>query len=254
MGRKLVAGNWKMNGTVDDIGEIVAIDGALADHPTVDAAIFPPTTLLACAAGAVKALGLGGQDCHTHPSGAFTGSVSAGMLRSAGADYVILGHSERRVAGGETSATVRMKTETAIAAGLIAVICVGETSIERERGEAISVVQDLVAQSMPADATAASVIVAYEPLWSIGTGTTPCIDQIVEIHSAIRRRLSETTPDGERVRLLYGGSVSASNALAIMSATDVDGVLVGGASLRAASFVPIVAAAAAAGVQTSAVG
>ena len=242
MRRKLAAGNWKMNGTGDSLDEIRALAEARdgdGDGDAVDVLICPPATLIARAADvAGGALAIGGQDCHPAGSGAHTGDISAAMLREAGASHVILGHSERRADHGETDADVRAKAEAAHAAGLIAVICVGETLDEREAGRTLDVVRGQLAGSLPEGATDDNTVVAYEPVWAIGTGKVPTLDQIGEVHGALRAALGAR--DG--IRLLYGGSVKGSNAAEIFAVPEVDGALVGGASLKASDFGPIVAA------------
>ena len=230
--RKLIAGNWKMNGSVAALAEIDAI-AAAAMPLAVDVAICPPFTLIERACG--RGVAIGAQDCHAKASGAYTGCVAAPMLAEAGATYCIVGHSERRHDNHETDADVRAKAEAAIDAGMIAIVCVGETLAEREAGDAVAVVRKQLAGSLPGilDKT----VVAYEPVWAIGTGRTPTPDDVAEMHGEIRKIV------GPDVRILYGGSVKASNAAELLHVTDVDGALVGGASLTAAEFVPIVAAA-----------
>ena len=239
MRRKLAAGNWKMNGTGDSLGEIAALAGVATG--AVDILICPPATLLARAAAAAgEGIAIGGQDCHAATSGAHTGDVSAGMLADAGASHVILGHSERRADHGESDAMVRAKTEAAHAAGLVAVVCIGETLEEREAGRTLDVARGQLAGSLPEGTTAANTVVAYEPVWAIGTGKVPTLEQIGEVHGALRQALSARGAEG--IRLLYGGSVKGSNAAEIFAVPDVDGALVGGASLKAADFGPIVEA------------
>jgi triosephosphate isomerase len=244
MRRKLAAGNWKMNGTRASLTEVAAL---IAQHPApfVDLLLCPPATLVAAmtAAKGDHPLAVGGQDCHAKASGAHTGDVSAAQLRDAGASHVIVGHSERRTDHGETDATVRAKAEAAIAEGLTAVICIGETLAEREAGTTLAVVGTQLAGSIPDSATAATAVVAYEPVWAIGTGKVPTLDQIAEVHAAIRAALRARFGDeGMAMRILYGGSVKPDNAAAIFAVADVDGALVGGASLKAADFSPIIAA------------
>jgi triosephosphate isomerase (TIM) len=228
---KLIVGNWKMNGSVAALAEI---DEIAKDVPEgVDVVICPPATLIAHASG--RGVVIGAQDCHAKASGAHTGCVSAAMLVEAGAVYCIVGHSERRTDNGETDADVRAKAEAAIAAGMTAIVCVGETLTERDAGEAIAVVKRQLGGSLPGilDKT----VVAYEPVWAIGTGRTPLAEDIAEMHGAIR---SIAGPD---MRILYGGSVKPANAAELLHVENVDGALVGGASLTAADFLPIVAAA-----------
>ena len=242
--RKLAAGNWKMNGTRAALAEVEALLAAHPD-PQCDMLLCPPATLIAqmAAQTAASRLAVGGQDCHEKPSGAHTGDISAAMLADAGASHVILGHSERRADHGETDALVAAKTSAAWAAGLIAVICVGETEGERDAGRTLDVVGAQLAGSVPAGATAANTVIAYEPVWAIGTGRTPTLAEIAEVHDFIRRSLTGTFgPEANGMRLLYGGSVKPSNAVEIFAVKDVDGALVGGASLKASDFGAIVAA------------
>ncbi|WP_217352566.1 triose-phosphate isomerase [Sphingomonas sp. ID1715] len=241
--RKLVAGNWKMNGSLAQLAELDAIAAAAEAHPAVDVAICPPFTLIAAAVQLGK-VPIGAQDVHPNEKGAHTGDVSAGMLKEAGARVVIVGHSERRADHGETSALVRAKAEAAIVAGLIAIVCVGETEEQRLAGRAVEVVDEQLAGSVPSGAAAASLVIAYEPVWAIGTGRTPTTDDVAQMHAAIRARLATLIgAAAEEVRILYGGSVKPSNAAELMAVPNVDGALVGGASLTAADFVPIVEAA-----------
>ncbi|EEW25741.1 triose-phosphate isomerase [Rhodobacter ferrooxidans] len=241
--KKLAAGNWKMNGTAASLAEVQAL---LAAHPApkCEMLLCPPATLLAQMAWAAKGsvLAVGGQDCHAKASGAHTGDISAAMLKDAGAAYVILGHSERRADHGETDAQVRAKAEAALAAGLVAVVCVGETEAQRDAGTTLDVIDSQLAGSVP-EATAATLVVAYEPVWAIGTGRTPTLAEIAEVHAFLRARLTDRFgADAAGVRLLYGGSVKPSNAAEIFGLPNVDGALVGGASLKAADFGAIVAA------------
>ncbi|MGV8986630.1 MAG: triose-phosphate isomerase [Cypionkella sp.] len=242
--KKLAAGNWKMNGTSASLAEVSAL---IAAHPApaCDMLLCPPATLLAQMNWAARgsALQIGGQDCHAKASGAHTGDVSAAMLKDAGAAYVIVGHSERRADHGETNAQVKAKAEAALAADLIAVVCLGETEAQRDAGETLALCGSQLHGSIPADATAANLVVAYEPVWAIGTGRTPTLDQIAEVHGFLRAELVKALgEDGQGVRILYGGSVKPSNAAEIFAVKDVDGALVGGASLKAADFGAIVAA------------
>ncbi|WP_273525085.1 triose-phosphate isomerase [Rhodosalinus sediminis] len=245
MRRRLAAGNWKMNGSRAALAEIAALAEAFP-APASEIVLCPPATLLAPAAARAEgtALRLGGQDCHAEPRGAHTGDIAAPMLAEAGAAYVILGHSERRADHGETSAQVRAKAAAAQAAGLTAIVCVGESLAERDAGETLSIVGAQMAESIPEDATAEALVLAYEPVWAIGTGRTASSAQIAEVHDFMRaeltRRFGAGTGDG--VRLLYGGSVKGANAAEIFATSNVDGALVGGASLTAADFGPIVAA------------
>jgi triosephosphate isomerase len=247
MARKLAAGNWKMNGTGADLAEVAA----LLDPPRpagVEVLLCPPATLLhRMAALAAGRIALGGQDCHAAASGAHTGDVSAAMLAEAGASYVILGHSERRADHGETDAQVAAKAAAALAAGLVPVICVGETEAQRDAGTTLSVVTAQLAGSVPTGTDPARLVVAYEPVWAIGTGRTPTLPEIAEVHAALRAALAGAFGAAAAdVPLLYGGSVKPGNAAAIFALPEVDGALVGGASLKAADFGPIVAALAAA--------
>lgn len=242
--RKLVAGNWKMNGSLAALAELDAIAAAAARVP-VDVAVCPPATLIASARARQPGLALGGQDCHWNASGAHTGCLAVAMLAEAGAAFVILGHSERRADNHETSDEVRRKAEAAIAGGLTAIVCVGETEAERDRGEAIAVVTAQLSASLPANATPDSLVIAYEPVWAIGTGRTPTAGDIAEMHAEIRQALIEAIGrQGMEVRILYGGSVKPANARELLHIANVDGALVGGASLKAADFVPIIEAAA----------
>jgi triosephosphate isomerase len=244
MRRKLAAGNWKMNGLPEDLAEISALMAANAS-PLIDILICPPATLLAPTSSlrGGHALRLGGQDCHASSAGAHTGDVSAEMLRAAGADYVILGHSERRAAYGETDATIAAKASAANGAGLIAVICLGESLHQREAGQTLAVVAAQLAASVPQTATAQNTVIAYEPIWAIGTGRVPTLPQIAEVHTKLRADLAQRFgSDGAAMRLLYGGSVKPSNAAEIFALPDVDGALVGGASLKAADFGAIISA------------
>jgi triosephosphate isomerase (TIM) len=241
--RKLIAGNWKMNGSLAALGELEGIAAAAAANPDVDVAICPPATLIAPAAARVPGLMIGAQDCHWNESGAHTGCLSVAMLDEAGARLIIVGHSERRTDNGETSAEVRQKAKAVIGGGLIAIVCVGETEAERDEGRAVAVVTGQVADSVPATATGAEVVVAYEPVWAIGTGRTPSVEDVTEMHTAIRGQLiSSLGSEGGNVRILYGGSVKPSNAAELFHIPDVDGALVGGASLKAADFAGIIAA------------
>lgn len=242
--RKLVVGNWKMNGLAADLGEARAIGiGALGSEGSgVDVALCLPATLIERAAKALPGLAIGAQDVHRAASGAHTGDVSAEMLVDAGARLTIVGHSERRAGHGETDADVRAKAEAAVAAGLDVILCVGESLDVREAGQAIATVSKQLADSLPASSP--RLTVAYEPIWAIGTGKVPSVGDIAAMHAALRARLVESFgADGAGVRILYGGSVKASNAGEIFAIADVDGALVGGASLKAADFLPIVEAA-----------
>jgi len=240
--RKLVAGNWKMNGLAASaamLGELAAAHPA----PACDILICPPATLVARLAGGP--VPIGGQDCHWAPSGAHTGDIAAEMLADAGATAVILGHSERRADHGETNVTVAKKVHAAWRAGLLAIVCVGETEAERDANETLDVVGRQLAASVPDGATVANLAIAYEPVWAIGTGRTPTLAEIAQVHDFLRAQLSERfgAGTGAGIRLLYGGSVKPGNAAEIFTVANVDGALVGGASLTAADLGGIIAAA-----------
>ncbi len=244
MRRKLVAGNWKMNGSRAALAELDAIGAAAAAHPGVDVAVAVPATLIALAAERAPALPVGAQDIHFNDAGAHTGCVSAAMVKEAGARFTIVGHSERRGDQGETSQDVWAKAAAARRHGLDVILCVGETEAEREAGRAARVVQAQIEKSVPDDAAPDWFTLAYEPRWAIGTGRTPTMDEIAEVHAIARAKLRSlvgTAADG--IRILYGGSVTGANAAEILGTPDVDGALVGGASLTAAKFVPIIDAA-----------
>lgn len=245
MRRKLAAGNWKMNGMLADLGQLDRIM-ATCPAPGVDLLICLPATLVHAASlrCAPHPLQVGAQDCHRASAGAHTGDIAAAQLADAGATAVILGHSERRADHGEDSTTVRAKAEAAQAAGLWAVICIGETLAERDAGQTLDVIGAQLDASVPDSATGDNTVIAYEPVWAIGTGRIATTDQIAEVHGFIRARLiarfgAET---GGAFRLLYGGSVKPDNAAQIFAVQDVDGALVGGASLTADDFCPIIAA------------
>ena len=243
--RQLVAGNWKMNGTAASLSEIDAVKAGIG-NATCDVAICPPATLIAPAAAraAGSALMIGGQDCHPKANGAHTGDISAEMIADAGGKAVIVGHSERRADHKEGNELVRAKAEAGWRAGLLVILCIGETEAERKAGETNAVLSKQLAGSVPDGATAENMVVAYEPVWAIGTGLTASSDDIAAAHAHIRARLAERFGDGAKaVRILYGGSVKPSNAAEILALDDVDGALVGGASLKAADFLGIVAAA-----------
>jgi triosephosphate isomerase len=244
--RQLIAGNWKMNGLGASLGELDALARALAaDPPGADVLICPPATLIATAHRQVgHAVPIGAQDCHAEASGAYTGDISAEMLKDAGATSVIVGHSERRQYHGESDLMVNAKARAAWRAGLAAIVCVGETEDQRTRGEALDVVSQQLAGSVPEGSDASTTVVAYEPVWAIGTGKTPTSDEIVQMHAHIRSRLFARFGAGaSEMRLLYGGSVKSSNAKEILNLPNVDGALVGGASLKAKEFLAIVNAA-----------
>lgn len=246
--KALVAGNWKMNGLKASAKEVKALARLMAKAPKrakCDVLVCPPATLIPALKDAAKGskIAIGGQDCHANVSGAHTGDISAEMLKDAGAAYVIVGHSERRADHGETSAIVRDKALAAHRAGLVAIVCVGETEAQRDAGETLAVIREQLAQSLPKGITAKNTIVAYEPVWAIGTGRTPTADDVAKVHAAIRAALKKRfKAEGEAMRLLYGGSVKASNAAELMAVPNVNGALVGGASLKAADFNGIIAA------------
>ncbi|MCC6829637.1 MAG: triose-phosphate isomerase [Novosphingobium sp.] len=241
-----IVGNWKMNGTRAMLAEARAIDRAASRFPGVQVALAPPFTLVHAMREAVQEIGVGGQDCHVQPGGAFTGDISAPILADAGADFTIVGHSERRALHGEGDALVRDKAEAAQAAGLSVILCVGETEAERDSGKAEAVVSGQLAGSLPrGDDAAVRLAVAYEPVWAIGTGRVPSVDDVGAMHRAIRAQLVAIYGDaGQGVRILYGGSVNAGNAAELLAADEVGGALVGGASLTAESFTAIIGAAA----------
>jgi triosephosphate isomerase len=245
MRRRLIAGNWKMNGNRESLAELDGVAAAAAKAEGVDVAICPPFTLIERAVARVPGLPVGAQDCHAAAKGAHTGCISAEMLVEAGAMLVIVGHSERRADQGETDAQVKAKAEAAIAAGLIAIVCVGETEAERDAGEAEAVVCSQLRGSVPV-AGGDALVVAYEPVWAIGTGRIPSLEDVGAMHGAIRRDLVDLLGAGRAatVRILYGGSMNAGNAADLLAVPDVDGGLVGGASLTAEAFVPIIEAAA----------
>lgn len=242
--RKLVAGNWKMHGLSADLGEVSVISVA-AETIDVDVALCLPATLIERAVHAARGLAIGGQDVHQADKGAHTGCVSAAMLLDAGATLAIVGHSERREAQGETDAEVKAKAEAALAAGLNVILCIGESDSVREAGQAVATVSAQLDDSIPeAISDPMRFAIAYEPIWAIGTGKVPSVADIAEMHAALRQRLVAAYGDaGSQVRILYGGSVKASNAAEIFAVADVDGALVGGASLKSADFLPIVDAA-----------
>lgn len=245
--KKLVAGNWKMHGLSSDLDEIRAIAAAANDYPAVDVALCVPSILIERAARAVPGFAIGGQDVHHAEKGAHTGCTSALMLLDAGASLSIVGHSERREAQRESDAEVKAKVEAALGVGLAVILCVGEELAVREQGDAIATVLEQLHGSLPvAIDTEGELAIAYEPIWAIGTGKILTVPEIGEMHAAIRGKIRDRFgAAGEQVRILYGGSVKPSNAEEIFAIQDVDGALVGGASLKASDFVPIVAAAAA---------
>lgn len=242
--RKFVVGNWKMNGTSADLTEITAIATIATRYPTVDSGLCLPATLISQACQIVGNFPVGGQDCHMEQAGAHTGCVSAPMLVDAGASIVIVGHSERRAAQHETSSDVRKKAQAAMANDLQVIVCVGETLAEREKGRALELVLGQVADSLPNAGSFDLLSVAYEPVWAIGTGLVPALSDVEEMHGAIRDQLVARFGEaGNGIRILYGGSMNGDNAADLLSVANVDGGLIGGASLSATKFEPILAAA-----------
>src|SRR5580692_12336117 len=244
--RPLVAGNWKMNGLSGSLAEIDALRKAVdaGESGRADLLVCPPATLIAQAALRIGSsdLSLGAQDCYTQVSGAFTGDISAAMLKDAGATYVIVGHSERRSYHHETDETVRAKAEAALKAGLTPIVCVGETQAEREAGQQATVVLRQLRGSLPPEASSETVVVAYEPRWAIGTGVTPMPKDVAAVHNGIRAMLADMHgPRCAKIRLLYGGSVNPTNCHGLLTLDNVDGALVGGASLKATEFLAIAA-------------
>lgn len=245
--RVLIVGNWKMNGSRQSREELAAVAAGLSPDfaENADILVCPPVVLLeGFASDSPDAIRFGGQDCHFNTTGAHTGDVSAEMLRDAGAVAVILGHSERRADHGEGDAIVHAKVKAAWRAGLLPIVCVGETLAERDAGEASAVVSRQVRQSIPEGATGETLVVAYEPIWAIGTGRTPTPEDVAQVHATIRDVLTERFGDeAQKVRILYGGSVKPDNARALLATANVDGALVGGASLKASDFLGIAHAA-----------
>ncbi len=239
--RPLVAGNWKMNGLLASIAELGKIVAAAADLPC-ELMVCPPATLLVGFAEAAKGspVAIGGQDCHPQASGAHTGDISAEMLADAGASAVIVGHSERRADHGETDELVRAKAEAGWRAGLTAIVCVGEQKAEREAGRTLDIVRRQLDGSLPDGATGVNLVVAYEPVWAIGTGLTPTAADVAEVHRFVRQRLgARFGSEGPKIRILYGGSVKPANAKELLGVAEVNGALVGGASLKADDFLGI---------------
>ncbi len=239
--RPLVAGNWKMHGLTASAGELARIIAGSSELKT-DLMVCPPATLIANFAAAARgsAVTIGAQDCHADAAGAHTGDISAEMLIDAGAVAVIVGHSERRTDHHETDAQVRAKAMAAHRVGLTAIVCVGESRAEREKGWALDVIDRQLEGSLPSDATAANLIVAYEPVWAIGTGLTPTPADVAEAHALVRKKLAARYAQAaSRMRILYGGSVKPENAAELLTVADVNGALVGGASLKAADFLAI---------------
>jgi triosephosphate isomerase len=243
--RKLIAGNWKMNGDRAALAELDGIAAAAIAAPGIDVAVAVPATLIAPAHARVPGLAIGAEDVHAADKGAHTGCVSAAMVREAGASFSIVGHSERRAGNHETDADVKGKAEAARRGGIAAILCVGETLDQRDAGDAEAVVTAQIAGSLPDGAAADWLSIAYEPVWAIGTGRTPTVADVAAMHGAIRAKLRAAIgAEADAMRLLYGGSVTPDNANELLGADDVDGALVGGASLTAAKFVPIIEAAA----------
>ena len=246
--RPLIAGNWKMNCLKDSavaLASGIAEKYAAAKDPKCDVLVFPPAILIPAVVDAVKGrISVGAQDCHAAESGAHTGDTSVGMISDAGCDYVIVGHSERRTDHHETDAEIKAKAAAAIEKGLKVIICIGETEAERDAGRTIDVCRTQIQGSVPETATAGNTVIAYEPVWAIGTGRTPTAKDVEDVHAAIRAeiaaKLDQKEADG--MRLLYGGSVNPSNAVELMALPDVDGALVGGASLKVADFWAIIEA------------
>jgi len=242
MARPLIAGNWKMN--LDRTGaESLARDlaASVAAASAFEMVVCPPAPYLAIVAAAIGGgpVALGGQDCHAEVNGAHTGDVSAAMLRDIGCAYVIVGHSERRADHGETDGVVLAKAEAARGAGLVPIVCVGETEAQRDAGQTLDVVAGQILGSVPTGLDASTLVVAYEPVWAIGTGRTPTVDDVAAVHAHIRKTLAERSVDAAGIRILYGGSVKASNASELLAVPNVNGALVGGASLKAADFLAI---------------
>jgi len=243
--RPLIAGNWKMNGLAkESASELSALVSKANDQKEVgcDILICPPALLVSEMASLCEgsAVSIGAQDCHANEKGAHTGDISAEMVADAGGRYCIVGHSERRTDHGESNADVKAKAEAALRAGLIAIVCVGETLEEREGGKTLALISDQVKNSLPEGATAANTVIAYEPVWAIGTGKVPATSDVDDVHNHIRSDLKDLMSDADGVRLLYGGSVKGSNAAELMAVENVNGALVGGASLKAEDFWPIV--------------
>ena len=246
--KPLIAGNWKMNGQLAQLSELKALVEAVADGLGAgrDILICPPATMISASRGVLgDHVAVGGQDCHAKVSGAHTGDIAAAMIKDIGGSYVIVGHSERRADHHEDDAAVRAKAEAAIAAGLVAVICIGESETERETGRTLEVLGAQLAGSLPDALTADKAVVAYEPIWAIGTGKTPTVEDVKAVHDFIRATLAERFGEeiAEGVRLLYGGSVKPDNAAELLAVDNVDGALVGGASLKAKDFIAICGAA-----------
>jgi len=247
--KPLVAGNWKMNGlkaASNELGKLSKAVATATPKPKCQIMICPPATILSTCADVVKGSGIlmGGQDCHANPSGAHTGDLSAEMIKNAGARACIVGHSERRADHNESSATVKLKAEAAVRAGLMAIVCIGETEQERTQGKTLKIVGQQLKASLPAGADHKNTVIAYEPVWAIGTGLTPTVADVKKVHGYIRKRLIALLGQeaGAKTRILYGGSVKPANADELMAVENVNGALVGGASLKAADFMGIIAA------------
>jgi triosephosphate isomerase (TIM) len=242
--QKMIVGNWKMNGLRGDLTVIGGIVEASTKYPNMRSGLCLPATLISQVVTAYPGFMFGGQDCHMEQSGAHTGCISATMLTDAGANMVIVGHSERRADQCETSDDVRAKAIAAVDAGLLPIICVGETLQQRNSGQALDIVLEQLGASLPGNISPASIVIAYEPIWAIGTGRIPSDDDVAAMHDAIRKKLIQCFGDnGATVAILYGGSMNAENAVTLLSIPNVDGGLIGGASLTAAKFKPIMAAA-----------
>jgi triosephosphate isomerase len=241
MRRSIVAGNWKMNGLRENFNDILLIDAA-SENVNCDVILCVPDTLIREMSEKTKNIFSGGQNCHIKVSGAFTGDISAEMIKDAGASHVIVGHSERRVNYNENNNLIKSKAQTALNEGLKAIICIGETLKERETGITLDIIKKQLLDSLPQEITGETIIIAYEPVWAIGTGLTPSIEQITEVHDFIRAELENNYGKkiGHSVNILYGGSMNAKNAHEISAIENVDGGLVGGASLKAESFIPII--------------
>lgn len=242
--RKLVVGNWKMNGVKAHLDEVAAIGRIATAHPQVEVGLCLPATLIMAAEAVSGGAFIGAQDCHMNPAGAHTGCLSAAMLAEAGASWIIVGHSERRQDQGETDAHVAAKALAAKAAGLKVILCVGESLDVRDAGDAEAVVSAQLLASLPQGAAADWLAIAYEPIWAIGTGRIPTMDAVETMHAALRAALASVIgAEADKMRILYGGSMNGDNAAELMAIGDVDGGLVGGASLTAAKFEPVIAAA-----------
>jgi triosephosphate isomerase len=241
MRRSIAAGNWKMNGLRENFNDILLIDAA-SENVNCDVILCVPDTLIREMSEKTKNIFSGGQNCHIEASGAFTGDISAEMIKDAGASHVIVGHSERRVNYNENNNLIKSKAQTALNEGLKAIICIGETLKERETGITLDIIKKQLLDSLPQEITGETIIIAYEPVWAIGTGLTPSIEQITEVHDFIRAELENNYGKkiGHSVNILYGGSMNAKNAHEISAIENVDGGLVGGASLKAESFIPII--------------